>query len=313
MTEQMGAAHAVVDAVGQVSFGAAVTFENLSMVPLLRDDAREADYVTLDEALAAGWAHISELDDAGRVSELKIAVNGSRSVLLLDGEELLGAKQNRVVNLTILAQPGRTTVIPVSCVESGRWHHVSRKFASAPRAQFSEGRAAKMRQVTASLTATGARSSDQGAVWALIAEKSARLSAPSDTSAMSAVFDTLHTPLEQFVAAFPPVENQVGAVFIINGRHAGFELFDAVSTWRTLSAKLVRSYAVDAIDRRREPARKPESQGTATFLTSITSSSATVFKATGDGEDVRLIGADIAGAALVAGGRAVQLSAFPIH
>jgi hypothetical protein len=312
MTKQSGAVQAVVDAIGQVTFGGAVTFENLLMVPLLRDEERDAAYVTLDEALAAGWAQITELDDAGRVSELKIAVKGSRSVLLLDGEELLGAKQNRVVNLTILAPPARTTVIPVSCVESWRWHHVSRGFASAPRTQFSEGRAEKMRQVTASLTTTGGRASDQGAVWHRIAEKSSRLSAASDTAAMSAVYDKLDTPLEQFVAAFPPIEHQVGAVFIINGRHAGLELFDAASTWRKLAPKLLRSYAVDAIDRRRQRSRKLEPKAATAFATSVASSAASVFPGTGDGEDVRLSGTDIAGAALVAGGRAVHVSAFPI-
>lgn len=313
MTKRTGAAQAVVDAIGQVTFGPALTFENLSMVPLLRDEEREAHYVTLDEALAGGWAHITELDDAGRVSELKIAVKGTRSVLLLDGEELLGAKQNRVVNLTILAPPARTTVIPVSCVESGRWHDVSKGFASAPRSQFSEGRAAKMRQVTASLATARGRASDQGAVWDLIAEKSSRLHAPSDTAAMSAVFETLDTPLEQFVAAFPPAEHQVGAVFLINGRHAGLELFDAASTWRTLSPKLVRSYAVDAIDRRRQRAAKSRPKEAAAFTTSVASSPASVFPGTGAGEDVRLSGTDIAGAALVVGGRAIHGSAFPIN
>jgi hypothetical protein len=313
MTKQTGAAQAVIDAVGQVTFGAAMTFENLSMVPLMRDEDRHADYLTLDEAIAAGLAQITEVSEAGRVSELKISVTGSMPVLLLDGEELLGAKQNRVVNLTILAPPARTTVIPVSCVESGRWHHVSRGFASAPRAQFAEGRAAKMRQVTASLTSAGGRASDQHAVWDGIASKSARLSAASDTSAMSAVFEKLDTPLEQFVAAFQPAEHQVGAIFLINGRRAGLELFDAASTWRTLAPKLIRSYAVDAIDRRRQRAVKSGPKEAAALTTAVASSPASVFPGTGDGEDVRLSGTDIAGAALVAGGRAIHLSAFPIN
>ena len=104
--------------------------------------------------------------------------------------------------------------------------------------------------MTSSLVDAGHRRSDQGAVWSLIAEKSARFGAASDTSAMSAIFDKVGTSLDEFVAAFPPVEHQVGAVFLINGQPAGLELFDAASTWRKLSPKLVRSYAVDALDRR---------------------------------------------------------------
>ena len=101
------------------------------------------------------------------------------------GEELQGAKQNRVLNLTILTPAHQSHAIPVSCVESGRWRRVSHKFAASPHAQFAEGRAAKMRHVTSSLKACGSRSSDQGDVWNLIAEKSVRLAAASETSAMS--------------------------------------------------------------------------------------------------------------------------------
>lgn len=233
-------------------------------------------------------------------------------VLLLDGEELIGAKQNRVLNLTIMAPSQRATVIPVSCVESGRWRHVSRAFTTAPRAQFAEGRAAKMRDVTASLTGTGSRASDQGAVWHQIDEKAARLSAPSDTSAMSAMFEKLETPIEAFVAALLPVDHQVGAVFFINGAQAGLELFDAASTWRTLAAKLVRSYAVDAIDRRGKRSRNRTPHAPIAFATAVGAAPASVFPAIGEGSDVRLTGTDVAGAALVAGGRLIHLSAFPV-
>ena len=112
MTEQAAATQAVVDAIGQVTFGTESTFENLSIVALLRLAERDADYLTLDEALAGGWAQITEVNEAGEVSALKVVVNGAAPVLLLDGEELVGAKQNRVVNLTIMAPPQRTTVIP---------------------------------------------------------------------------------------------------------------------------------------------------------------------------------------------------------
>ena len=144
----------------------------------------------------------------------------------------------------------QTMVIPVSCVESGRWRHTSREFAAAPRVQYAEGRAAKMQNVTASLRSdSSSRRSNQGEVWNLIAEKASRLDASSPTSAMSSMYEVHGGSIDEFVKAFTPVERQVGAVFFINGRVAGLELFDAASTWRAISPKLVRSYAIDAIDR----------------------------------------------------------------
>jgi hypothetical protein len=54
-------------------------------------------------------------------------------VLILDGEELVGAKQNRIVNTTILVAAGAEIVIPVSCVEQGRWTYKSDAFSSKHR------------------------------------------------------------------------------------------------------------------------------------------------------------------------------------
>ena len=312
MPPHTAAPKAVVDAVHQVTFGPVSDFRNLSIVPLLSHEDREVDYLTLDEALAGAWAQVTEVSESGQVSELKVVVKGDRPVLLVDGEELVGAKQNRVLNLTILVPANSTTVIPVSCVESGRWHHRSRGFASSPHAHFAEGRAANVRQVTSSLMAGGDRRSDQGEVWRMVAEKSARFRVASETSAMSELFDKVGASLDDFVAACSPAEHQVGAVFFINGRPAGLDLFDAAGTWRKLSPKLVRSYAVDALDRDgREPLQKPGADLPSQFASAVASSPSSSFPAAGEGEDVRLTGAEIAGAALVARGRAVHVSAFP--
>jgi hypothetical protein len=284
------AAERVLEAVREVVCGPAVTFQNLTLVPLVADRAAHADYVVLDEALAREWVEITESSDAGQVPELKVVNRGDLAVLLLDGEELLGAKQNRVLNLTILVPPRHSSIIPVSCVESGRWRRTSNSFISAPRTQFAEGRAAKMRQVTSSLLASGVRRSDQQAVWSVIAEKSSRLGAVSETAAMSAMYEQVGHSLEDFVAAFPPVDRQVGAVFHVNGRLAGLELFDAPSTWRKLSPKLVRSSALDALDHQNQAGAPVGSTVGRTLIEGVMSSKASVFPALGEGEDVRLSG-----------------------
>src|SRR4051812_44653408 len=92
----------------------------ITMTPLfpLRDPV--CDYVSLDEALAGGL-DISEVNEAGDVGELAVRNPLDRGVLLYDGEELVGAKQNRILNVSVLLGAGSTARIPVSCVESGRW------------------------------------------------------------------------------------------------------------------------------------------------------------------------------------------------
>jgi len=186
---------------------------------------------------------------------------------------------------------------------------MSRGFQSAPRAQFAEGRAAKMRDVTVSLRQTGTRRSDQGEVWSRIAHKSARLGAKSDTGAMAAMFEQAQVPLERFVEAFPADAHQAGGIFLINGRIVGLELFDAPATWRKLAPKLIRSYAVDAIDRLSPHESKPVDEAQQ-FLESVAESEASVFPGTGLGSDVRLSSPVLAGAALAMGDRAVHISAF---
>jgi hypothetical protein len=307
--DAMAAEEIVFEAVRAVTFGPAQTFRNLTLIPLMANHAHEADYTILDDALALGSVEIGETSEAGQVPELKVLNRGEKAVLLRDGEELIGAKQNRVLNLGILVPPQSSRTIPVSYVESGRWSRSSAHFASAPRTQYAEGRHARMQQVTDSLLASGSRESDQRAVWASIEKKMSRLGSRSDTAAMSAMYEDLKQSLEEFVSAFHAMDSQAGAVFLVNGRPAGIELFDAPATWKKLSSKLVTGYALDAIDRSSEPTGSRASMTAHAVIDAITSSQVSVFAAIGEGSDVRLTGSDVSGAALVARGRTIHVSA----
>ncbi len=299
----------IAEALQSVDLAPAQPFRNLAMFPLLAKGERTADYLTLDEAMAGGTVRITEVGQAGTVPELSLRNDGLTKVLLLDGEELIGAKQNRVLNLTILVPPVSDLVIPVSCVESGRWRHVSRDFSSSPRTQFAEGRAAKMRTVTESMRREGSRRSDQGQVWEGIALKASRLDSASATGAMSAVFERHEASVADFVTALPSLPNQAGAIFAIDGRIVGLELFDAPSTWQKLAPKLVRSYALDAIDRAGAPA-SPLAEEARAFMAAVAAAEPSRFPSTGVGIDLRLSSPRFNGAALVADDQAVHLSAF---
>ncbi|HXK62760.1 MAG TPA: hypothetical protein PLP42_22975, partial [Acidobacteriota bacterium] len=72
-------------------------FGNLSIIPVLSSAPEGPEYLTLAEALRTGVIEISELDEAGAVPELRVINSGDIPVLILSGEELMGAKQNRVL------------------------------------------------------------------------------------------------------------------------------------------------------------------------------------------------------------------------
>jgi hypothetical protein len=269
-------------------------------------------YLTLDEALTTGRFQISEVSESGSVPELRVINRLPQPVILLDGEELTGAKQNRVLNLTIMIPAESEMAIPVSCVEAGRWRHVSDSFVAADRAQFARGRAKKLAQVTRSLCELGERRSDQTNIWEEISAKAARMSASSPTGAMAAIYERSHARLDDFVHAMPRRDRQVGAVFSINAQVAGVDIFDCANTFTKVSAKLIRSYAIDAME---SPATtdsdRPNTDSVRAFLDDVAGATATRVKALGLGDDLRLGGLALAGAALEISQRIVHVVAFP--
>lgn len=296
-------------ALAGISIGEASSFRNLTMFPLINHGETIAEYFTLDEALALGGIHVTEVSESASVSDLKVVNTLDRPVLLLDGEEIVGAKQNRVFNLTILVPAATELFVPVSCVEAGRWSHVSGEFTPAPRAQYSGGRAERMSQVSETLSRLGTRRSDQSQVWEHIEEKRRRMGVDSPTGAMADIYSRFSGSVEEYVQAMVPAEGQPGAVFALNGDVAGMDMFDAGSTLRGLLPKLVRSYALDAIEGAPATAA-PELDVAAAFLRAVGAAETRSFSAVGLGEDVRLQGGGVSGAALVADDRVVHLCAF---
>ena len=56
---------------------------NLTMTPLLRDEDVSFDYQTLEEAISAGAAEVTEISDQGSVPELHFRNLSDRPVLLM--------------------------------------------------------------------------------------------------------------------------------------------------------------------------------------------------------------------------------------
>jgi len=297
----------------RISVGESQQFKNLTMFPLVDDDPHEAYYLLLEEALESGVTKVTEVIESGSVPELKFVNEADKPVLLLDGEELVGAKQNRIINLTILVAAKTAIVIPVSCVEQGRWRSDSTNFSAAKRTHFASGRARKANRVSESLNRSGSRHTNQGEVWEDIEAKFSRMNTDSPTRAAAAMYENNRTSLNDFEKFFTPIGNQAGALFAINGKAVGLDLFDSSKPFQAMLPSLVQSYALDAIDNLDEKSAENQiagSQQAQKLLGDCTQADVNRFSAVGEGHDLRLQGDGLTGGALEVEERVIHMCAF---
>jgi len=295
----------------QIKVGRKQSHKNLAVFPLLSPYVVGVDYILLDEALTEGVIEVGEVNESGSVPELKVVNKSQKSVLILDGEELVGAKQNRIVNTTILIQANSTAVIPVSCVEQGRWSYDTPMFHSKKRMMSSNLRAMKARQVHESRRRTGSFRADQGAIWDEISAKAERMSAESPSMAMAGIYEKKASSMQKYVDHFRLVDMQVGAVFAINGKIVGLDAFGKPKTFSDVHKKLVQSYALDAIDWLEEDKGHKVLKGDVTkFLEATRTSTVDSSPSVAHGTDYRLAGKKLAGFALALDDEVLHLSVF---
>lgn len=238
---------ALIDSIAPLVPGPPRTVGLLTLIPLTGSSS-EARFTSLATPGIADLLQVRELDEAGRVRSLVVDNRSPFPAFLLDGEEILGGKQSRVVNSSILVPAGAETVIPVSCCEAGRWaRSVDGRFRTANRAMPSSMRSSKSARVSASLRRTGTHDGDQRAVWAEIEEYSALRGVRSRTSAMGDVFEADRQELEQLIEQVEPLSDQVGVIAIVGDALLAVEVLAVAGLYAEVHRKLLHSFGSEAI------------------------------------------------------------------
>ena len=81
----------------------------------------------LDELINSNTALVKELDHNERIDRVKIYNNSFYDLLLLSGDIIIGAKQNRMIMDNTIIKSKNNLEVPVSCVEKNRWHYQSNR------------------------------------------------------------------------------------------------------------------------------------------------------------------------------------------
>ena len=88
---------------GSISIGNLQRVKGLGVIPILAEDVTEITaFETLETALERGFARITETSPGGEVPFLLLENTSDRPVIILDGEEVVGGKQNRIINTTLV-------------------------------------------------------------------------------------------------------------------------------------------------------------------------------------------------------------------
>jgi hypothetical protein len=275
-------------------------------------------YTLLNEGFQTGKVRVVEVSKSGHVPELKVVNDLDNDVIILEGEELIGAKQNRIVNITLIIGSRKTVIIPVSCVEQGRWRYSRVDSEIGGSHPYVELRRKKTKAVTNNLQNYNSFTADQGEIWRDIFVKARRFSVHSETGAMKEIFekaeDRIQESEESFTISSP---DQVGFVVLINGKVVGCDIFGSKEVLAKVHKRLLKGYLLDAAendfgrrghknnDRTQDPYTKVK-----TFFEMLSEAKLWSHPSLGEGIDVRFEGGNLTGFALIHNEQVVHLAAF---
>ncbi|SMC26052.1 hypothetical protein SAMN02746041_02514 [Desulfacinum hydrothermale DSM 13146] len=297
---------------GECRLGNAVVTGALGMLPLLADveeDREDLQFLLLDEAISHEVLRVTETGEGGEVPFLLVKNTGDQPVLILEGEELVGGKQNRVVNATLLVPAKSSLRIPVSCMEQGRWRLDSTAFQAGGALFRAKSRARQKAGVSANIRRTGEFRSHQMSVWEEVEDSLDELRAASPTRDFRAARERVSSEIDRYVDELLPQDGQRGAIFFSARGVLGCEWLATSDLLKRAFPKIIRSFAFEVLNA--PGVSHAGAQAASAWWNRVLECPIRAFPSPGAGEDLRLENEDLVGSALLWRQRLVHLSCFP--
>ena len=236
--------------------------KNLTVFPLIGRN-NLSDLTTFHQAINDESLEVSEISDQGSVPSLNVHNKNLTPVFIIDGQTITGKKlkQNRIITVSTLIPETSSMKLSVLCSERGRWSRTDREFASRESSMFAKARFSKME--TMSQRANGSsnesydKSADQQQTWEQINRKFSSFNDYSSSESMQDIYKNKENILAEFEKELTMPENAVGCIFAIGNRVLGFELFSSHQLFADLYPQLLKSYALDAIERKNRNNNQP--------------------------------------------------------
>ncbi|WP_458453790.1 ARPP-1 family domain-containing protein [Methanobrevibacter sp.] len=211
------------------------THENITIIPI-KTEKTYIDILTLKKGLELGLVEIKECETS-QVNTLIVKNESITPLILIDGEEVVGGDQNRIVNSTILIDAKSEMKIPVSCSEKNRWSYKN---------EFKQSNyIANYRTRLAKEHASRQSNHFQDIIWSSIDELESQSEFTSPTCAMEESYENQKFDLNEIITKFKIVPGQTGVLIMIDGEIKGFEVFLNSEMYREFHEKILKSYLID--------------------------------------------------------------------
>lgn len=204
-------------------------------------------YKSSSHAIKKNLIEVKEINEAGSVNDLLVINYSDYYVFFMDGDILKGSKQNRVLNTSVLLRPNSKTVLPVSCVEAGRWRYSTSKFDMeenyvAP----SSMRSAKSKQVNDSLKKERFFEAKQNDIWSKVEDLRTFHKVSSKTSNLSDIFYEKEEDLRSTIKGFKVNDAANGLAVFYNGTLLGIDIFNRRDVYSEYFMKILNGVAMEA-------------------------------------------------------------------
>ena len=253
---------------------------------------------------------VSELESAS-VPQIQVHNPTDSPLLIPAGKVLSGGRQTRTVNVSILVAPESTIVIPVSCVEAGRWHGQHR-FEDSKRFASRRVRMEKQRSVARNVKNLRNKMSDQGAVWNSIEAEMIARDLHSSTSNFLYAEESLNDERERFSAVQELLsegpEPQQNGIAIAQGKEiVSVEMFASPDALKSSYEALIRSAIFDSPNKK---VKSPSEDAVQEFLDQILSAETTEAAGVGLGTEYHVENEKFVAHALAYEGQFLHANAF---
>lgn len=288
----------------------------VSITQYATNQVNTLEYVSGYEAIEKNQIEVKEVSEAGSVNNLIVFNNSEYFIFFSDGDILSGAKQNRVLNTSVFLAPNSKTIIPVSCVEQGRWRHLSPKFKGNDYLAPSILRTKKTEQVKENLKVDKGFFCNQAAIWDDIKDYHTLYELDCPTDNLSDLYENRRQDMDKFIADFKFDSNANGMAVFINNNMLSVDAFNRTNIFQEYFYKILRGVSSEAIYLKKEKSVISEAEikyKTLDFFDRLEKTKYNKYPGVGVGDENRFDSEKIAGFNLIYSDQFVHLTAAELN